>query len=102
MNIVLYSEASAYSPQRFGGAETSMRLIGEMLAWKGHSVTYITRSSHPRVVGWTKRALMRRVEVVFLPKFKGVHRSGIIRRLDRARTERLLLKWLRRRRPDIV
>lgn len=46
MNVLLYSKYSTYSKMRVGGAETSIRLLGEKLAERGHNVFYLTLGEH--------------------------------------------------------
>ncbi len=42
MNILIYTTNSMYTGRRFGGAETSLRLIAQGLARKVHSVLYLS------------------------------------------------------------
>ncbi|MGB4000750.1 MAG: glycosyltransferase family 4 protein [Desulfomonilia bacterium] len=42
MNILIYTTNSTYTGRTVGGAETSLRLIAEGLAKKGHSIVYLT------------------------------------------------------------
>ncbi|MCG8672590.1 MAG: glycosyltransferase family 4 protein [Pseudomonadales bacterium] len=42
MNILFFSKSSTYLDGRIGGAETSVRLIAEKLAERGHNISYLT------------------------------------------------------------
>ena len=44
MNLLLYTKDSTYIDAKIGGAQTSIRLIGEELAKRGHNVFYLTKN----------------------------------------------------------
>lgn len=68
MNILIYSKSSAYLSYRFGGVETSLKLIAQGMARRGHKVTYLTHD--PGLVERLKVVEIDRVTVIFYGKFK--------------------------------
>lgn len=48
MNILIYTQWSTYLNYRVGGAETSLRILAEKLAEKGHRVLYLTEEKGGR------------------------------------------------------
>lgn len=49
MNILIYTQWSSYLGYSVGGAETSLRVLAEMLVKEGHSVTYLTEKKGGRL-----------------------------------------------------
>jgi len=43
MNILIVTNRSSYHQSAFGGAEVSIKLIGEYLAQRGHNIHYLTK-----------------------------------------------------------
>lgn len=64
MNILLVSNRSAYFKSAFGGAETSLRLIAEELANRGHRVWYLTKRFDPQFQLGARSEPISQVEVV--------------------------------------
>lgn len=48
MNILIYTQWSTYLNYRVGGAESSLRILAEKLAAKGHKVIYLTEEKGGR------------------------------------------------------
>lgn len=66
MNILLCTPTSTYTSSQVGGAQTSIRLLGEKLAERGHQVVYVSCSGDPNgEVTWEN---INGVTVVLYPK----------------------------------
>ena len=75
MDILFFAQISPYGKERVGGAETSMRLIAEGMAARGHRVTFASlRPDMRRSVSRTRR---NGLEILLLPN----PRRGVARRL---------------------
>ena len=105
MTVLIYTSKSSYTGVKVGGAETSLRLLGETLAGQGHSVIYATGAG-----GSVWRAVDRwinGVRVLFLPSFRNALGRRLplwmSRRLDRlARRHAGLERAVDLRRVDII
>ncbi len=93
MNILIYSKRSAYRDTRFGGAETSLRLIGERLAARGHRIYYLTSAgeaaSEPRRV-----PVPNGVDLIVAPRFESSFTGRVWARLLGKRLARR--RWMSR------
>mgnify|MGYP003683017767 CR=1 FL=1 len=75
MNILLCTPTSTYVSSQVGGAQTSIRLIGEKLAEMGHKVVYISCSGDTNgEITWER---INGVDVVLYPKRQ---KKGILRK----------------------
>lgn len=68
LRILLYTNLSPYDGNQVGGAETSLRLIGEKLAGRGHRVLFITKSKKSGILGF-QLISMKGVRVLEFRKF---------------------------------
>ena len=55
MNILFYTNESPYGSLPVGGAETSLKLLAECLAARGHNIYFYTDSRESAVFGYTKK-----------------------------------------------
>jgi glycosyltransferase involved in cell wall biosynthesis len=69
MNILIITFHSPYTGERVGGAETSLRLIGEEFSKRGHEVTFFSKS-HIKTWAGFKIKEIKGVKVVTFTKFK--------------------------------
>ncbi|MBZ9652108.1 glycosyltransferase [Psychroflexus montanilacus] len=69
MNILIDTFHSPYTGERVGGAETSLKLIAEEFAKRGHKVTFFSRSFTKTWSGFRKKS-ENEVEVYIFTKFK--------------------------------
>jgi glycosyltransferase involved in cell wall biosynthesis len=69
MNILIETFHSPYTGDRVGGAETSLRLIAEEFAKRGHKVDFFSRSFNKTWSGIEKRTV-NGVDVTLFTKFK--------------------------------
>jgi glycosyltransferase involved in cell wall biosynthesis len=69
MNILIETFHSPYTGERVGGAETSLRLIGEEFSKRGHKVTFFSKS-HIKTWAGFKIKEIKGVKVVIFTKFK--------------------------------
>jgi glycosyltransferase involved in cell wall biosynthesis len=79
MDILFFAQISPYLKERVGGAETSMRLIAESLAARGHRVSFA--SLRPDMLPFVSRMRRKGLEVLLLPN---PHRSPARRLLLKA------------------
>lgn len=80
MNILIHTIASPYGSQRIGGAETSLKLLAEKLAERGHNVYFFAKEDIKSFKGYTYKK-HRGVHVytyskLLLPDFNKVRRIG--------------------------
>jgi glycosyltransferase involved in cell wall biosynthesis len=69
MDILIETFHSPYTGERVGGAETSLRLIGEEFSKRGHKVTFFSKS-HIKTWAGFKIKEIKGVKVVTFTKFK--------------------------------
>lgn len=55
MNILFYTNESPYGSLPVGGAETSLKLLAECLAARGHNIYFYTDSRESAVFGYTQK-----------------------------------------------
>jgi hypothetical protein len=80
MNILIYSKHSVYGSVRIGGAETSLRLMGEKLVERGHDVFYLTSSSDAKSKK-IELSVSHGVRVIFYPPFGNLFFQRIKKKL---------------------
>jgi glycosyltransferase involved in cell wall biosynthesis len=68
MNILIETIHSPYSGDRVGGAETSLRLIAEGFAERGHKVIFITRQQGNTLCGYSRK-IVNGVSVISFNRF---------------------------------
>lgn len=79
MKILFYSILSSYTFQRVGGAETSIRLLAEKLAERGHKVYYLTLDNSGKKL--YRKLKIQGVTVILFSTIKYRAKSKIINRL---------------------
>ena len=57
MTILFYTRASPYGSLPVGGAETSLKLIAECLAARGHTIFFFSESRATVLLGFTKKTV---------------------------------------------
>jgi glycosyltransferase involved in cell wall biosynthesis len=69
VKIIIHTFHSPYTSERVGGAETSLKLIAEEFAARGHEVTFFSSSRSKSFFGF-KKTRVNQVEVIVFYKFK--------------------------------
>jgi glycosyltransferase involved in cell wall biosynthesis len=69
LNILIITFHSPYTGERVGGAETSLRLIGEEFSKRGHKVTFFSKSYIKTWAGFKIKEI-KGVKVVTFTKFR--------------------------------
>lgn len=80
MNILIHTIASPYGNQRVGGAETSLKLLAEKLAERGHNVYFFAKEDIKSFKGYTYK-IHNGVHIytytrLLLPDYNKVRRMG--------------------------
>lgn len=95
MNILLCTTTSTYTNSQVGGAQTSIRLIGERMAELGHNVFYLTSSDGDS----SGEELIDGVHVVFYPKHS---KQSLFRKILKKRKKKFAGEELEMLIEDIV
>lgn len=106
MNILIYTQKSSYEGYSVGGAETSLRLLAEKLAGRGHRVIYLTQTDWGRLPRYRIRKVDG-VEVhlagfVDLPSLGRPPLLRLRRRMADRRFDRIVYRLVRRHKIDLI
>ena len=102
MNILFISKRSAYLKKGFGGAETSMKLLAEALAAKGHRVFYISRGKERRFLPRLVQKKVNGVKVIICSGLQRGRRFRFVRDLDQRFYESLVRRIVNKGDIDIA
>lgn len=100
MNILFISNYSSYSKGRFGGAETSMRLLAEHLVEKGHRAVFLTKDKRRGLLPQLVKKNVKGVRIIIFRKMRG--RLGIIKVINEVFFKYQVKKVIRQHGIEIV
>ena len=101
MNILLLSDRTAFTHRRFGGAQSSMRLLAEQLSKNGHKVFYLTKNKKGRLLPTVETRLFDGIQVFQVHYPKGWKQSRVIAAIAAMLFQRVLGQTVIEHRIDI-
>ncbi|MGM0704244.1 MAG: glycosyltransferase family 4 protein [Pseudomonadota bacterium] len=90
MNILLLTNKSAYFKSQFGGAESSIRLLGESLAESGDRVFYITRDRERTLSLGTREHCILGVNVKAVSFLGRLRRFRLIKKIQERKVKNIV------------